>query len=211
MVGIFEFATKRCATEPRARTPPDGQCARRSNRSAMPRMLFCESRSMLCYRRGVPLRRRGRIASAICLRTIASRGPASCPDRIDIDDDVTFERIQNTYAAAVATLDVSLGKAAGGLHKTWLGRRRLVDSDGEPRIPARRTWGGRISQRRRSRRTGSPAVTAAIAGRRSWRIASERFHATSRYRGDAAGTVRVAGLGDRQLLWSEFDGIGRFC
>ena len=32
------------------------------------------------------------------------------PERIDVDDDKMFERIQNSYAAAVATLDVSLGR-----------------------------------------------------------------------------------------------------
>src|SRR5207245_6723663 len=48
------------------------------------------------------------------------------PDRVDSDDDETFQRLQRTYAAAVATLDDALGRLrkdcdrAGWTDAVWL-------------------------------------------------------------------------------------------
>jgi Sulfatase len=47
------------------------------------------------------------------------------PDRIALDDDVTFEQIQNTYAAAVITLDASLGKLLADCAKRGWGEETL--------------------------------------------------------------------------------------
>jgi hypothetical protein len=47
------------------------------------------------------------------------------PDRIATDDDAKFERIQNTYAAAVATLDVGLSKLLADCAKRGWGNDAL--------------------------------------------------------------------------------------
>ncbi len=47
------------------------------------------------------------------------------PDRIALDDDETFSRIQNTYAAAVATLDFALGKLLADCAKRGWGEDAL--------------------------------------------------------------------------------------
>jgi arylsulfatase len=52
------------------------------------------------------------------------------PDRIDLDDHVTFQRLQRTYAAAIAALDAALGRLLKDLEKGgWGDSVRILSGD----------------------------------------------------------------------------------